>query len=211
MKENKNKEGGVMIGEVIEVMNSGPLGDFFLSDDEVLTIKENLKEVINNYKDEEGDIVKLACAMFVCSDVSLEKLMEGLDKDRVKKMLRNEYVRQVEWLSDENGRDFENYDEYNLNPLSNMYFVIQEIGGEKRNMVFDENKIFEIVRKYKEEDIKERMDKEDEKLLVEDGSLLYPYLKYLKRIGRLEEFIKEWGKDILNKKLEVIDKKVEEV
>jgi len=200
-----------MKDELIETMNSGPLGDFSLSNNEALAIKNELKEMINNYVDEENDEVKLVCAMFVCSNVPLKKLMEGLNKNKTKRILRNEYVRQVEWLSDENGFNFERYDEYNLNPLSNMYFIIQEIGGEKRNMVFNEDKLFELVRKYKEDDIKERMNKEDEKLLVEDGSFLYPYLKYLKRIEKLEEFVKEFGTDILNKKLELIEKKVEEI
>jgi len=203
-----------MIDELIERMSSGPLGDFVLYDNEALFVKKELKTLINDYKDGENDgddIYKLACAMFVCSDVPLKKLMKGLKKDKVIALLRDEYVREVDWWADPKGFNFENSNEYFLNPISNMYYSIQEIEEGKRNHVFDENKLFEVLQNYVYDNIKERLSKEDEKLLIEDGSLLYPYLKYLKAIEKLKEFVDEWGEEKINEKLKLINKKVEDV
>jgi hypothetical protein len=199
------------IEEKIKVMNSGPLGDFVLYDKEALEVKKELKTLINDYEGEDGDEVKLIVAMFICSDVPMEKLMKGLKKEKVVEILKGEYIREVDYWADPEGFNFENCNEYTLNPISNMYLTIKEIVEGKRNRVFDENKFFEIVTYYMDDDKKERMNKEDEKLLIKDGSFLYPYLKYLKRIEKLEEFVKEFGTDILNKKLELIEKKVEEI
>jgi hypothetical protein len=203
-----------MINELIERMRSGPLGDFFLDDKEALFIKKEMKDVINNYEEGENDgddVYKLICAMFVCSDVPLENLMKELKKEKVIAILRDEYVREVDWWSDPEGFNFENSNEYFLNPISNMYYMIQEIEKGKTDHLFNENQLFEVLQNYVYDNIKERLNKDNEKLLIEDGSFLYPYLKYLKAIEKLNEFIDEWGKEIINEKLKLINKKVEEV
>jgi hypothetical protein len=203
-----------MINVLIERMRSGPLGDFFLEDKEALFIKKEMKDVINNYEEGENDgddVYKLICAMFVCSDVPLENLMKELKKEKVIAILRDEYVREVDWWADPEGFNFEDSNEYFLNPISNMYYMIQEIEKGKTDHLFNENQLFEVLQNYVCDNIKERLNKDDEKLLIEDGSFLYPYLKYLKAIEKLNEFIDEWGKEIINEKLKLINKKVEEI